>query len=86
MHHNTICACAADALPNCSLASRVTVFVCQQVQKTADGAWENLLVPEGYVAVLAGHTLEHATCGMVKAVKHRVVSTKRAVATTVLTQ
>ncbi len=30
-------------------------------------------LPEGSIAVLAGHTLERATCGLVKAAKHRVV-------------
>ena len=37
----------------------------------ADGVWSDLLLPEGHVAVLAGYTLERATC--VKAAKHRVV-------------
>ena len=39
----------------------------------ADGVWSDLLLPEGHVAVLAGYTLERATCGLVKAAKHRVV-------------
>ena len=40
---------------------------------TADGSWQQLQVPEGHIAVLAGYTLEQATCGLVKAVTHRVV-------------
>ena len=32
------------------------------------------LIPQQYVAVLAGYTLERATCGLVKAATHRVVS------------
>ena len=46
----------------------VIIQVMQQ-----DGSWEQLLVPEGHIAVLAGYTLERATCGLVKAVTHRVV-------------
>ncbi|KAA6421734.1 MAG: hypothetical protein FRX49_08345 [Trebouxia sp. A1-2] len=39
----------------------------------ADGQWAHMRLPEGCIAVLAGHTLERATCGLVKAAKHRVV-------------
>ncbi len=37
------------------------------------GEWKQLTVPEGQVAVLAGYTLERATCGLVAAAKHRMV-------------
>ena len=43
-----------------------------QVQEPG-GTWKHLLLPQGYIAVLTGHTLERATCGLVKAAKHRVV-------------
>ena len=39
----------------------------------SNGEWVNVLLPEGHVALLAGHTLERATCGLVKAARHRVV-------------
>ena len=39
-----------------------------------DGSWKDVRLAEGRVAVLAGYTLERATCGLVKAVKHHVVS------------
>ena len=32
-----------------------------------------MCIPEGHVAVLADHTLERATCGLIKAAKHQVV-------------
>lgn len=37
------------------------------------GSWIPLIIPGGHIAVLAGHTLERATCGLVKAAVHRVV-------------
>ena len=37
------------------------------------GAWKQLTVPEGQIAVLAGYTLERATCGLITAAKHRMV-------------
>ncbi len=37
------------------------------------GAWTQLTVPEGQIAVLAGYTLERATCGLITAAKHRMV-------------
>lgn len=37
---------------------------------TADGVWHHLQVPQGHVAVLAGYTLERATCSLVTAVTH----------------
>ena len=40
----------------------------------SSGSWKDVRLAEGQVAVLAGYTLERATCGLVKAVKHRVVS------------
>ncbi len=39
----------------------------------SSGEWVDVFLPEGHVAVLAGHTLERATCGLIKAAKHRVV-------------
>ena len=41
--------------------------------KTADGSWQQLQVLQGHIAILAGYTLERATCGLVQAVTHRVV-------------
>ena len=32
-----------------------------------------MMFAEGSIAVLAGYTLERATCGLIKAAKHRVV-------------
>jgi isopenicillin N synthase-like dioxygenase len=32
-----------------------------------------LKLPDGCIAVLAGYTLERATCGLIKTAKHRVV-------------
>jgi hypothetical protein len=40
---------------------------------TPNGEWADVFLPEGHVAVLAGYTLERATCGLIKAAKHRVV-------------
>ncbi len=40
---------------------------------SAGGVWKQLPLSKGQVAVLAGHTLERATCGLVKAATHRVV-------------
>ena len=37
------------------------------------GAWTQLTVPEGQIAVLAGYTMEQATCGLITAAKHRMV-------------
>ena len=34
---------------------------------------KDVLLVGGHVAVLAGHTLERATCGLIQAAKHRVV-------------
>ena len=44
-----------------------------QVQQ-ASGEWKDVTVPAGHVLVLPGCTLEKATCGLVKATIHRVVS------------
>ena len=38
-----------------------------------DDTWRELPLSEGHVAILAGHTLERATCGLIKAAKHKVV-------------
>ena len=38
-----------------------------------DGTWRELPLSQGQIAILAGHTLERATCGLIKAVKHKVV-------------
>ncbi len=37
------------------------------------GEWQQLTIPEGQIAVLAGYTLERATCGLVRAAKHCMV-------------
>lgn len=37
-----------------------------------DGTWGELPLSQSRVAVLAGYTLERATCGLIKAAKHRV--------------
>ena len=42
-----------------------------QVQRP-DGEWMHVMLPHGYIAVLPGYTLERATCGLVKAPKHKV--------------
>ena len=44
-----------------------------QVQQ-AIGDWRHVTLPAGHVAILPGYTLERATCGLVKATPHRVVS------------
>ena len=38
-----------------------------------DGTWRNLLLSQGQMAILAGYTLERATCALIKAPKHKVV-------------
>lgn len=43
-----------------------------QVQQ-ASGTWDDVTLPAGHVIVLPGYTLERATCGLVKATRHRVV-------------
>jgi hypothetical protein len=37
------------------------------------GEWQQLTIPEGQIAVLAGYTLDRAACGLVTAAKHRMV-------------
>ena len=37
------------------------------------GEWKQLTIPEGQIAILAGYTLERATCGLVAAAKYRMV-------------
>ncbi len=44
-----------------------------QVQQIS-GVWKDVTLPAGHVAILPGYTLERATCGLVKATTHRVVS------------
>lgn len=51
----------------------VDVLYMIQVQQ-AIGDWRHVTLPAGYVAILPGYTLERATCGLVKATTHRVVS------------
>ncbi len=47
---------------------------CMPVQvQNADGVWMDVTAPRGTVTVLAGYTLERATCGLIKASNHRVV-------------
>ncbi|DBB06910.1 TPA: hypothetical protein ACH3X3_009566 [Trebouxia sp. C0006] len=43
-----------------------------QVQQ-ASGTWDDVTLPAGHVIMLPGYTLERATCGLVKATRHRVV-------------
>ena len=43
-----------------------------QVQEL-NGTWTHQLLPEGQIAVLAGYTLERATCGLIKAATHKAV-------------
>ena len=38
------------------------------------GHWRSVVLPSGHVAILPGYTLERATCGLVKATTHSVVS------------
>ena len=45
-----------------------------QVQQ-ASGTWDDVTLPAGHVIMLPGYTLERATCGLVKATRHRVVRT-----------
>ncbi len=42
--------------------------------KHPGGHWTSVTVPVGRIAILPGYTLERATCGLVKATIHRVVS------------
>jgi len=51
----------------------VDVLYMIQVQQTS-GLWEDVTLPAGHVIILPGYTLERATCGLVKATTHRVVS------------
>ena len=60
---------------NCYAVNEEVCTACMsdmQVQKP-DGTWKHLLLAQGQIAVLAGYTLERATCGLVKAAKHKVV-------------
>ena len=41
---------------------------------TKTGLFEDVLLPEGYILILPGYTLQRATCGIYKAAAHRVVS------------
>ncbi|DBB06912.1 hypothetical protein WJX82_003537 [Trebouxia sp. C0006] len=38
------------------------------------GHWRSVVLPSGHVAILPGYTLERATCGLVKATTHSVVT------------
>jgi len=44
------------------------------VVNTKTGLFEDVLLPEGYILILPGYTLQRATCGIYKAAAHRVVS------------
>ena len=44
-----------------------------QMQSNDDETWREWSLSRGHVAVLAGHTLERATCGLINAAKHKVV-------------
>ena len=53
----------------------VMLWICKlQVVNSKTGLFENVLLPEGYILVLPGYTLQRATCGIYKAAAHRVVS------------
>ncbi len=41
---------------------------------TKTGLFEDVLLPEGYILILPGYTLQRATCGIYKAAAHQVVS------------
>ncbi|KAA6423040.1 MAG: hypothetical protein FRX49_07028 [Trebouxia sp. A1-2] len=43
-----------------------------KVVNTKTGLFEDVLVPEGYILVLPGYTLQRATCGIYKAAAHQV--------------
>jgi len=51
----------------------VDVLYIIQVQQ-ASGPWKHVTLPAGHVVILPGYTLERATCGLVKATTHCVVS------------
>lgn len=46
-----------------------------QVVSSRGGQPVDVKLPEGYMLLLTGHTLEHATCGIFRAAPHRVVGT-----------
>ncbi|KAL0033821.1 hypothetical protein WJX77_006616 [Trebouxia sp. C0004] len=43
-----------------------------QVVNTKTGLFEDVLLPQGYILILPGYTLQRATCGIYKAAAHRV--------------
>ncbi|KAA6423117.1 MAG: hypothetical protein FRX49_07104 [Trebouxia sp. A1-2] len=43
-----------------------------EVVNTKTGLFEDVLLPEGYILILPGYTLQRATCGIYKAAAHRV--------------
>lgn len=45
-----------------------------QVASPRGGDLVDVKIPEGYILVLTGYTLEHATCGNFRAARHHVVS------------
>ena len=48
---------------------------CHAIQVEVNGQWQDVPIPAGHIAIFPGYTLERATCGLIKATKHRVVST-----------
>ena len=52
----------------------LTCFGSVQVVNSKTGLFEDVFLPEGYILVLPGYTLQRATCGIYKAAAHRVVN------------
>ncbi|DBA91643.1 TPA: hypothetical protein ACH3X1_003249 [Trebouxia sp. C0004] len=44
------------------------------VVNTMTGLFEDVFLPEGYILILPGYTLQRATCGIYKAAAYQVVS------------
>lgn len=70
------------SVQSCSLAEACTISLlrnwvkrhwCSMQVQEPDGTWNHLLLPQDRIAVLTGHTLERAACGLIPAAKHRVV-------------
>ena len=51
------------------------VYQGGSIQVEVNGQWQDVPIPAGHIAIFPGYTLERATCGLIKATKHRVVST-----------
>ena len=61
----------SNSLPGSS--ARSCPIHLRPVRLMPDGTWKELPRSQGQVAISAGYTLERATCGLIKAVKHKVV-------------